>query len=127
MFDLRIMLALGCGIIFSGCTQYVKPKVFTYEQLNGRLEAANSMSDPGLRNDAYKILAIDAADSQMAEVVLSALGKMNDPGVKNTTASTCAVKLAEKGDQKYATTVALLITDPGIKNDTLAKIARDGK
>src|SRR5689334_8919305 len=101
-----LALAVGCG-------QDAKPPQTrdaqppqTPEQLKGRLDAANKVANPSERHDALKVVAIDAADAGVVDVVVKAIEGIAHSGIKDEVAVTCALKLAKRGDAKDATTVA---------------------
>jgi hypothetical protein len=116
---LGLALTTGCG---QGANQKQTP-----EQLEGRLGAASAVTDPDKRNESLKVVAEDAADVGVGDVVRAAAEKITDPDSKNDVARTCALKLAKRGDMKAATAVAGLITDPDTKNDVLGKISNAGR
>ena len=95
-----------------------------YENFNGRLEAAKVITDPGLRNDALKVLSLEAALAGYDTIARSAVEKINDPSIRNAAAKDAAHQISLLGDAKAATEIAQLITDPSIKNEVLAKIAK---
>ena len=113
------------GLAFAaGCEQAPKPPQ-SPEQLNGRLEAAGKIANSADKSDALKVVAVDAADSGVVEVVIKAIDGIPNISTKDDTAETCALKLMKRGDTKAATTVAEKITNQATKNAVLGKIAKD--
>ena len=91
--------------------------------LQGRLEAANSISEPNARNESLGKVAIDAANAKDIPTTTKAIGSITDPNLMNSTAATCALALSKKAEPKSATAIAQLITDPNLRNSTLHTIA----
>jgi hypothetical protein len=91
--------------------------------LQGRLEAANSISEPNARNESLGKVAIDAANAKDTATSARAIESITNPNLMNSTAATCALALSKKADPKSATTIAQLISDPNLRNSTLQTIA----
>lgn len=94
------------------------------EQLKGRLDAANAISNTTEKNEALKSVAQDAADSGVVEVALKAVEGISNTTTRNEVAAACSRKLAKRGDTKGATDVAQLISNTTLKNEVLAEIAK---
>jgi len=92
--------------------------------LQGRLDAANLISEPNARNEALGKLAIDAAGAKDIQIATAAIESINEPNRKNSTAETCALVLSRNVEPKAATAVAQLISDPNVRNRTLQAIAQ---
>ena len=95
----------------------------TVSPLQGRLEAANSISDPNAKNQSLSKVAIDASNASDISTAKKAIDSMTEPNLMNSTAATCAIALSKKTDAKSATTIAQLISDPNLRNSTLQTIA----
>ena len=92
--------------------------------LQGRLEAANAISDPNARNESLGKVAIDAANAKDIPTTTKAIKSISEPNRMNSTAATCAIALSSKTEPKSATAIAQLITDPNLRNSTLQTIAK---
>jgi hypothetical protein len=91
--------------------------------MQGRLEAANSISEPNARNEALGKVAIDAANAKDMATTTKAIEGITLPALMNSTAATCALAFSRKADPKSATTIARLISEPNLRNSTLQSIA----
>ena len=96
----------------------------TGSALQGRLEAAKSISEPNSRDGSLGNVAIDAANAKDISTTTKALESMSEQNLKNSTAATCALALSKLTEPKSATVIAQLITDPNLRNSTLQTIAR---
>ena len=92
--------------------------------MQGRLEAANAISEPNSRNGSLAKLALDAANAKDLRTTTKALDSINEPNLKNSTAATCALAFSTNHDTKTATEIAQLISDPNLRNNTLQSIAK---
>jgi hypothetical protein len=117
-----VLLALALGCSQPKATPPKEPQ--GPEQLKGRLEAANKMTNLTDRNQALQSIAEDAATAGAAEIVTAALEGITNLGLRNDTAAECALRLARRGDTKAATTVAESITNLSKRNEVLGKIAK---
>lgn len=106
-----------------GCAQEPRPPQ-TPEQLSGRMEAASKIPNLSEKSDAYKVIAMDAADSGVVDVVVKSIDGIPNISTRDEVAETCALKLMKRGDTKAATTVAEKITNMSKKSDVLGKIAK---
>jgi len=112
------------GLVFAaGCTQEPRPPQ-TPEQLNGRLEAAGKIPNTAERSDAYRVIALDAADSGITDAVVKAIEGISNIGLRDEAAEACALKLMKRGDTKGATNVAEKINNTSKKSEVLGKIAK---
>jgi hypothetical protein len=118
----RGIIVVGLALAV-GCSNEPKPAQ-TPEQLQGRLTAADAMTNASEKNDVLQVIAQDAADSGAGDVVLKALGKITNASTRNDTAEACALSLAKRGDTRAATAIAQQISNASLKNDVLAKIAK---
>jgi hypothetical protein len=118
------MSSIILGLAFvAGCAQEPRPPQ-TPEQLNGRMEAAGKIANLSEKSDAYKVIAVDAADSGVVDVVVKAIDGIPNISTRDDAAETCALKLMKRGDTKAATTVAEKISNLAKKNEVLSKIAK---
>lgn len=116
------------GVLFvltiaAGCSREA-PRPQTAEQLKGRLEAANGITNSTEKNAALKAVAEDAADAGAADVAAKAAEGITQSTTRNEVAEACARKLARRGDTSGAKAVAELITNTTKKNEVLGEIAR---
>ena len=110
---------LLAAMLFSACDK----QPATGSALQGRLEAAKSISEPNARNESLGKVAIAAANAKDISTTTKALEGMSDPNQMNSTAATCALTLSKLTEPKSATAIAQLITDPNLRNSTLRTIA----
>ena len=115
---LRHLGLLFIVILLSACDKQAA------SPFQGRLEAANAISEPNARNQSLGKVALDAANALDISTTKKAIESMNEPNLMNSTAATCALALSKKADPKSATTIAQLISDPNLRNSTLQTIAK---
>ena len=114
---LGLLLAV---VLLSACDK----QPATASALQGRLEAALSISEPNSHNEALGKVATDAADAKDIPTTTKAIESISDPNLKNNTAAKCALALSKMTEPKAATGIAQLITDPNLHNNTLQAIAK---
>lgn len=107
----------------AGCNREA-PRTQAPDQLKGRLDAANGISNSTERNEALKSVAQDAAEAGVVEVTVKAVEGISNTTMRSEVAATCARKLAKRGETKGATDVAQLITNSTLKNEVLGEIAK---
>jgi hypothetical protein len=109
--------------LLAGCNREAQRQQ-SPEQLKGRLDAANGISNSAEKNAALKSVAEDAADSGVVDVVVKAVEGISNTTTRSEVAAACARKLAKRGDTKGATDVAQLISNTSMKNEVLGEIAK---
>jgi hypothetical protein len=115
-----IGLLLAAVLLMSACGK----QSTSDPAMQGRLDAANAISEPNSRNGALAQLAIDAANAKDVRATTKALDGINEPSLKNSTAATCALAFSGKRETKTATEIAQLISEPSLRNSTLQSIAK---
>jgi hypothetical protein len=120
----RISSLVVVGLaLAAGCGPNARPPQ-TPEQLMGRLDAANRITNLSERQAALKEIAVDAANSGAGDITLKAMERITNVSTKNEVAEECALTLARRGDTRAATTCAEAITNVQKKNEVLARIAK---
>src|SRR5262245_29599481 len=81
-------LVLVIAAIAAGCNREGQ-RSQAPEQLKGRLDAANGISNSSEKNEALKSVALDAADSGVVEVAVKALEGISNSSMRSEVAATC--------------------------------------
>jgi hypothetical protein len=92
-------------------------------ELEGRLSAAQKISNRQIRQEALEGLAVSAAKAGNTKFVKKVLTHMSDQAKRHESASNCAYYLASAGESQGATSIAITIPDADLRNKALKRIA----
>jgi hypothetical protein len=109
-----IVFAIGCGKIVD------EPAT----PLKGKLDAALSIRESSLRDDALAKVAQEAGAAGEVAVAKKAIAEIRESVKRDDAAAVCALKLAEQGRTSEATEIANQIRESVKRDATLAKIAK---
>ena len=93
------------------------------EELQGRLRAAEQIRSVDAHDDAYVVIALDAAASGQAKLCIEALDAIRTINLADQTAASSSRFLCEDGDFDSGLKVAQTIKSVGLRDAVLAVIA----
>lgn len=96
----------------------------TAAALNGRMDAADSISNSATRDDALTKLAAGAAAANDLEVTTKALERINNFAQKDQAEQTCATLLAKQSETRAAAKVAGMINSIELRDRTPQAVAK---
>ena len=124
----HFILCLAVALFLGGCV-VVQSKTVTSPATCGptdwdaRLAAADAMSFPMDRDDAYRALALHAARANRPDIVKACVSRTSFPMTRDQAASKAAITLVDMGNRQAAVEVATLMSFPMDRDRTLKQIA----
>jgi len=116
----RALAALVCvaGLLLVGCASPLP------EEWAARVAAADAVWFPADRDQAYRAVALDAADANQPDVVKTCVKRTWFPFDRDQTASEASMRLLDAGNRQAAVDVAKLMWFPHDRDRTLLQLAR---
>ena len=127
----KIPYFLSClaAMLFLGGCVVVQSETVTSSATCGptdweaRLAAADAMSFPMDRDEAYRTLAIHAARANRPDIVKACVSRTSFPMTRDQAASKAAIALVDVGNRQAAVEVADMMSFPMDRDRTLKQIA----
>ncbi len=102
----------------------IPPTFASADELQGRIQAANSITSVNLRDNTLAALATEGATAKQPEFAKQALNGIVSMNLRDTTAADCALRLANAGRTDLGIEFAGLIVSQNLRDQTLGRLAK---